>query len=531
MTYHSTTHAKTLPKETIVDYTEECANSAYTHVVTSVTYGLDAVFVFKKLLESHETDDQVTGSLEIAINKIPGAAIEGEGQINITDSDLEVMNHTSLKIYGDFNPSTPVPTTYDAAVEFYRHVPDYAKDGGQIIELHLTPVTDVCTPEDFILNDLSDEMMGNVIKMLDELEQLDTKVTGLINSRQSQKFKPLRDNLNLYRKALRSYVLDVKMKLGSILPNIRGGDGHGEDDLIIMIGDYVSSQFYFDTSSEFLIDRNREIQAIRFLEENFPSESNLAIADYESANDVEYIFKRDQVVVLEFNILTPKDLTISFLSGHPINESGFWYNDVSINGHVGELLRGLSEFGLENVDQENKGYLVKVNLMNDNPYIMSALIDGNVRSDLFEVPKTPAIPIPYAITHESFAFSVKKYNEFTTGVRIFVTNNINGKTFVEDRMFPEETSAGDNVEIVMDGLLTANIYRLSIKYLTEVGTSPASPETESFALCATSKPQALSVDELTSDVIKIVWQSPAHLADGLDETDLLYKLHIEGIAF
>merc|ERR1719495_2158801 len=434
-------------------------------------------------------------------------------------------------MYGDFSPEDPLPTTFEDAVAFYRNLSllaDVETDELAILEVHLTPITDICGLEDYFLADLSDAMMEQVIKMLDELEQLNTKVTGLMNTQQAQKFKPLRENLNLYRKALRSYVLDVKMNLTSILPNIRGGSGHGEDDLMIMLANYTDSQFYFDTSSEFLIDRNREIQAIRFLEENFPSESNLAIADYESANDVEYIFKRDQVVVLEFNILTPKDLTISFLNGHPINESSFWYNDVSINGHVGELLRGLSEFGLENVDQENKGYLIKVNLMNDNPYIMSALIDGNVRSELFEVPKTPAIPIPYAITHESFAFSVKKYNEFTTGVRIFVTNNINGKTFEEDRMFPEETSAGDNVEIVMDGLLIANIYRLSIKYLTEVGTSPASPETESFALCATSKPQALSVNELTSDAIKIVWQSPADLADGLDETYLLYKLHIEG---
>jgi len=531
MTYHSTKFVRTLPKYVDKDYTEECSKPQFTHVVTSVTYGLDAVFVFKRLLDSHETEEQITGSLEITINKIPGAAIEGEGHVDISDTDKTTMNHTSLTMYGDFSPETPAPTTFEDAIEFYKNLPVMASDEEQILEVHLTPLEDVCTDADFMLNDLSDEMMANVIQMLDELEQLDTKVTGLMNSKQSQKFKPLRENLNLYRKALRSYVLDVKMSLTTILPNIRGGDGHGEDDLIIMLADYTASQFYFDTSLEFLIDRNREIQAIRFLEENFPSESNIDIADYESANDVEYIFTRDNVVVLEFNILSSKDLTQSFLDGHRIDESEFWYNSVDINGHVGGLLRSLKEFGIENIDQEEKGYLVKVSPLKQNAsqaYEQSALIKGYVLSNRYEVPRSPKIPIPYDVTHEKFAFTVPKYNEFTPGVRVYMTNNENGDTYTEDKLFPEDKNAGDDVEIVMDGLLPANIYRFYVKYLTDVGTSPPSLATISFPLAPTSKPQNLAVEEVTSDHVKVSWQPPSVMAAGLKTDDLQYRLVATG---
>jgi len=532
MTYRTSKFVKTLPKQTEKDYPEECSKPQFTHAVTSVTYGLDAVFVFKKLLESHETEEQITGQLEISINKIPGAAIEGEGSVDITDSDLMIMNHTSLTMYGDFSPETTAPTTFEDAVEFYKNLPLLASEGGQIIEVHLSPLQDVCTDADFILNDLSDEMMANVIKMLDELEQLDTKVTGLMNSKQSQKFKPLRENLNLYRKTLRSYVLDVKMRLTTILPNIRGGDGNGEDDLNTMLTDYTASQFYFDTSSEFLIDRNREIQAIRFLEENFPTESNIAIADYESANDVEYIFTRDLVVILDFHLLSLKNLTQSFLDGNRINESEFWYNRVDINGHVGGLLRSLKDFGLENIDQDEKGYLVKVSplKMNDTtiPYKMSALIKGYVLSDQYEVPRSPITPTPYDITHENFAFTIRKYNEFTPGVRVYMTNNQNGERYIEDKMFPEGTAAGSDVRIVMEGLTPANIYRFSIKYLTDVGTSPPSVETTSFPISPTSKPQSLTVEEVTSEYMKVTWQPPSVLARGLTLADLQYKLAITG---
>lgn len=51
MLYHTTKYTETLPKKTPRD-TDECknVNAPYTHVVTSVTYGLDCNFVFKKML-------------------------------------------------------------------------------------------------------------------------------------------------------------------------------------------------------------------------------------------------------------------------------------------------------------------------------------------------------------------------------------------------------------------------------------------------------------------------------------------------
>ena len=193
-------------------------------------------------------------------------------------------------------------------------------------QLQILFYQDICTEQDRMLNDMSDDVLTAVIKMMDELEQLEMKVNGLLNSKQSQKFKPLRENLGLYRKELHSFILDRKLDLLKILPSIRGGNATGEDELMIMLNLYLESPFEFSLSWDFLVDRNREIQAIRFLEENFPIETNMNTADYESANDVQYIFERDQVIILEFNILTSKELTQSFLDGNPIDESNFWYN-------------------------------------------------------------------------------------------------------------------------------------------------------------------------------------------------------------
>ena len=236
------------------------------------------------------------------------------------------METVSLNIFGDFLPTQPLPTTFEQAVEFYRDIAVFAADSSAPIEVHLTPISDICSEEDRMLNDLSDDVLTAVIKMMDELEELEMKVNGLLNSKQAQKFPPVRENLSLYKKALSLFMLDRKLDLLKILPSIRGGNVTGEDELMIMLNLYLESPFEFSLSWDFLVDRNREIQAIRFLEENFPIETNMNTADYESANDVQYIFERDQVIILEFNILTSKELTQSFLDGNPIDESNFWYN-------------------------------------------------------------------------------------------------------------------------------------------------------------------------------------------------------------
>ena len=68
-------------------------------------------------------------------------------------------------------------------------------------------------------------------------------------------------------------------------------------------------------SFPFLENRGREIFTVQAILDgyNFPDINNLVIADYEMANDVEFIFKRDKVVVLDIHILTLKELTEKFI--------------------------------------------------------------------------------------------------------------------------------------------------------------------------------------------------------------------------
>ena len=84
------------------------------------------------------------------------------------------------------------------------------------------------------------------------------------------------------------------------------------------VDEYEASPFYLSSLNdqyEFLWNRRREILTVQAILDryNFPSIPNMVVADYEMANDVEFIFKRDKVIVFDIHILTLKDLTEKFI--------------------------------------------------------------------------------------------------------------------------------------------------------------------------------------------------------------------------
>ena len=54
-------------------------------------------------------------------------------------------------------------------MRFYKGHSILATEQQTILEVHMTPIEDICTAEDYLLNEISDSMMAEVINMLDEL--------------------------------------------------------------------------------------------------------------------------------------------------------------------------------------------------------------------------------------------------------------------------------------------------------------------------------------------------------------------------
>merc|ERR1711892_267763 len=537
MLYHTAKYTETLPKKTPKDHSEECkhVNDPYTHVVTSVTYGLDCNFVFKYMLNEHETESSITGELGIAINNIPSFSISGSGSVNLTESEKNLMEKTSLKMYGDFSlgPDETIPSNFDQACDFYKQLPILATTQASIVEVHMTPIEDICTAEDYILNEISDSMMAEVIDMLDELNQLDVKAKGLMITNEATKFPALKKNLNIYKVALKSYIDDIMNRLQDILPNIRGGDGQGEDDLVALLNEFTNSPFEFETSDSFLIDRNREISAISFLLASFPDDAeNIAVVDYEQGSDVDFILKHKYVIMLDFKILTPPSLTENFLNGNTQEESNFWYNSIAVNGQVGSLLRNFSDFALENAGEASSkyGYMINLKVIDeeeDDPTTMTVLYNGQVITDHFVVPSAPLEPYIYDISYDGFKFTVPKFNEFTNGLKVTITNVYEG--FDLEQTTSWEEGQGEDIEIIIsEDVDPATVYSVLAQYTTRVGLGPKSQSSRLFITAPSSPPANLAISDITTNSLKVSWERPNFIGYGILEEDLIYSVELTG---
>ena len=301
-----------------------------------MTFGMDVAFNYRRVVHEHEFEGKITGMLGFILGMIPGLSTGSEGYE--IDEDIETaLESSTLTIHGDFLPGEPLPSSLEQAVDFYRRLPTFYVDG-TVMDVQLTPIHQYCNQQNPILNEISDELVASSTNVLDELDKIGMKVRGLLEREVSKRFPSIEKNLKIYKDKYDKYLLEKKAELKVILPNIRGGKEHAEDDLIRWISEYSASVFQYDYSYEFLVNRTREIQAVGFMMESLEVHNNIKFADYDTSADVEFLFKHDYVMILEFNILNDVDLVHNFFNKTPTDESNLWFNHVDINGHFGSLL-------------------------------------------------------------------------------------------------------------------------------------------------------------------------------------------------
>jgi hypothetical protein len=533
MTYHIEQEEQSIDYHMDKDFPDECENShLYTHAVTSITMGADAVFNFKRQTENGETMSDIEGTLSVSVTSIPNLDINGEGSVDISEEEKSVLEKTILRVHGDFSPEEALPSNFVQAVEFYKKLPQMfaSVEDMAVINVHLTPITDICTGLDIILNQLNGDLMDNIIEMLDELQQVDMHVGELMALPATKLFKPLRENLNIFHVGLKTYTLGKKSQLQKWLPLSKNGTAGADDKLDEIWDEYINNSTYNILPATLYLDfRGREINAIQQLIDRFPPEDNIALADYESANDIQYVFERNMVTILEYNVVAPLDLTLNFMEdGTLVDDNQYWYNNIQWAGEFGTVLRHTHEFAMDNVGQADRGYLLKVSpFKQDQPYNSRALVMGQQISDHFEAPRMPALPSDLVdITHRSYSFNILKVSEFTIGCRVLLKQVASNITREVDLMFPEDAPVNQDVSVTVEHLFSARAYSFMVKYITAVGTSPPSLEHTTFNTAPTSAPYGLSVKDVSDTSMTLTWFAPEFYTPGYDESDISYSVKI-----
>ena len=460
MNYYTSKYTQTIPKKTLIDYPDICNSTQYTHVVTSVTYGLQVVMDFHKKTRDDDFEGKISGSMGWILNMIPGLAT---GSSHMSEEDRVVADECSITIFGDFSPEdVPPPANLNQAVEFYRNLPSMTGTkenhwkGTTIQEFHATPISDICADLNPTLNELNESLMKASESMLDDLDRLRMRVGSLLDSVVAIRFSPLQKNLQIYQKALKDFTSSQKRKLKEIVPRIRGGNAEAEEDLNMLLTDYLNSVFQIDKSLEFLINRGRELNAIRFLIESFPPASNRLIQDYSNVEEAQVMFLRDKVVLLELGVLSDENVTKSFLDGEPVDENDFWYNKQNTSGAVGSTVRNFFDFADTNVGSQDKGYVIKLNLVSkDDPTRLTAYDLGTPVPEPFEIPLVADDLKPFNITVNGFKITVPKANQFVDSFRYTLTDLTTTAQIEKEERFEE------SIEFITVGVITCTNSALS----------------------------------------------------------------------
>merc|ERR1719495_1460919 len=102
---------------------------------------------FKNQLADGESEQNIKGTLKVAVEAIPGLSINGDGSVDIDESWNETLSKTYLRVYGDFSPEEALPSNFVQAVDFFKKLGNSIvndPDDMTIIKVHVTPLTRLC---------------------------------------------------------------------------------------------------------------------------------------------------------------------------------------------------------------------------------------------------------------------------------------------------------------------------------------------------------------------------------------------------
>ena len=248
MAFESTTITETLPAGTEKNYNSLCTDTKATHVVSSIIYGMNGYFNFKRTLRHAENKQEIFGSLQVVVKAIPAFSIEGKASIDLKGTLKDISRETEVTLYGDFLLQHQ-PTTFDEAIQTYKTLPSLLGtkpeyEGSSKIKMQLTPITTYCKKADVLLIEISDQLINQVTMTLEKFESIKRKVTTLLASRPAIDFQPVQRNLDIFKLNLKNYESKFKSKLQEILPKIKGGgQGSSEADLIRLLSQYNLSPY------------------------------------------------------------------------------------------------------------------------------------------------------------------------------------------------------------------------------------------------------------------------------------------------
>ena len=263
--YSCTSRFEQLTMEQIgsIQYPKVLDDNKATHVVTGITYGTDAFFIFDRSLSESEKITQISGKMEAVIKAIP---ISGSASLDIKFKDKEDTDKFECKFYGDLQlPCNP--SNFQEAVNVYRELPKLIKgekgDNDKTIPkiIYLHPLSDLDGGHLRIVRAISDDLVSQVEEIMQSFSTMTMRANDLLCNDICSNFVELESQIQSFQQLIKRFKTNFSKDLAAILPKIRG-QGAEETDLAKLIESVHASPFNAKDMDKYLKGKSKEMKQL-----------------------------------------------------------------------------------------------------------------------------------------------------------------------------------------------------------------------------------------------------------------------------
>ena len=235
-----------------------------THVVTGITYGAEAFFIFDREVASNENRHSVLGEMESLVKAIPGITeIKGGAGLDISHQQKQEAEKFQCKFYGDLILASN-PSSFQDAVKVYKELPSHfiGKEGSTVPKkVWLYPLSSIDSKAARMVREISTSLVTQVQEEFDALNLIEIRSNDLINTEIYRWFTTLKDQMSHFQRMIQEHKTEFMKRLSAVLPTIRGG-GTEEQELADLLGEICKSLFNTRSLEEWIKVKEEEMKVL-----------------------------------------------------------------------------------------------------------------------------------------------------------------------------------------------------------------------------------------------------------------------------
>ena len=229
----------------------------FTHVVTKISYGEQAFFLFENDFSQHRKVDNTWQNI---IEGIPSIGIDNAGLVQLAEEQKTQMRNVCVEYYGDI-PLSEKPTTFEEVVHICKTLSKRPnKDVPLMVWLY--PLRNFSDKAHKLMDNMSADVLNLVEQLEDDFFQYDIRCHDIRNSTAANKMPELEKQVSNFKYMLSLYRQSIQNDLATVISKIRTGD-LAETDVNLIIEKKQKSPFSSQLVSMWLKNKETEINIIQ----------------------------------------------------------------------------------------------------------------------------------------------------------------------------------------------------------------------------------------------------------------------------